>query len=211
MRLAGLAATVAALAVASAVSAAGAEAGAAEGLTDAVIPEHIVDVGTELVRARAGVEFTDTHVRYDPSASRRRLAPDRDLTRYLLEYRILIPEQGVDELVISVTLDVQDGLITETRVGGVPECLQQPLDCEITVPRTEAVAIATRDSLGGSPEYWNVALLWKHQHGFVWYVEWARPLGLDSQLVDHRTIDADTGEVVRRSGPGLQIRFISRG
>ncbi len=197
------------LAAVAVVSAAEAESGAAEeSPTDAYFPGPIGEAATDIIRTRAGTEFTASHVRFDPSTSKVKALSHGDGLRYSLRYRIVIAEHDLDYAMISVRLDVQDGAVTETHLYGVPECIRQPLDCEVTVPRAEAVAIAAREGLGGSPERWDVFPRWREEHGFVWYVEWARPEDSYSQHVDYLAIDADTGDVLRRM---QHIRFINPG
>ena len=166
----------------------------ADSAAEAAIPAHVVERGYALLRSSAGEEFVSKHVEFDPTTSQLLGGPGRSETIYRLWFRVVVPELEVDDSAITFRLDEEGNLLSPEH--DLPDCLAHPGECVLAVSPAEAGSLAKASGLAGSPEGWEVDLLWRFQYGFVWQVVHERSTGVGSYHVEYKVVDAGTGKIV---------------
>ena len=166
----------------------------ADSAAEAGVPTHVVECGYALLRSSAGDEFVSQYVKFDPTTSQLLGGPGRAETTYRLWFRLVVPELGVDDSAITFRLDEEGSLLSPEH--DLPDCLAHPEECELAVSPEDAASLAKASGLTGSPEGWEVDLLWRFQYGFVWQVVYERPSGVGAYYVEYKVVDAGTGKIV---------------
>ena len=187
----GMCVLLALLAVAPVVSEA-----AAPGPPDSLaVPERILESGMALFESRAGTTFVSRFAVFDSTASAMSRARMSGVVRYWLVFRIVVPELGIDEPAVAFTLDSAGNVPSPRDSLDIPDCLAHPEECDLSIGRAEAISLADRDGMPGSPDEWDVRLRWQFEHGFVWEI--TRGVGsLGSSNVTLKQINAGSGRVV---------------
>ena len=171
----------------------------ADSLARVDVPEHIRESGLAVFQSRAGDEFVSRFAVFDTAASMLAEHSESGDVRYRLSFRIVVPELGVDTPAVTFTVDGQGNLVSPGELTSVPDCLAHPEGCELSVSRAEAISVAKREGVPGSPDDWEMEFRWDFEYGFVWQILDERPThegSTGSVHVAHMTIDAGSGEVI---------------
>jgi hypothetical protein len=171
------------------------EAASPEPQDSSAVPRHILESGIDLFESRAGTTFVSRFAVFDSTASGVSRAGKPGVVRYRLVFRVLVPELGIDEPAVVFTLDSAGNVPSPRDSLDIPDCLAHPEECALLVGRAEAISIADRHGMPGSPDDWDARLVWRFEHGFVWLIMWP-PMRLGTAHVTIKEIDGGSGEVV---------------
>ena len=132
---------------------------------EAQIPLSVLNKADQFIISKTGDDFFKKYITADFSQSKH-IAPN-----YLMVYKFYMPEKPfVDEL-IRFTVDSTGKVLTQYEVVGIPDCNNNPMDCDFVVDEKIAKQIATENSLPKGIKDWKVDFTWEAKYNkYVWKI-----------------------------------------
>lgn len=132
---------------------------------EAQIPLSVLNKADQFIISKTGDDFFKKYITADFSQSKH-IAPN-----YLMIYKFYMPEKPfVDEL-IRFTVDSTGKVLTQYEVVGIPDCNNNPMDCDFVVDEKIAKQIATKNSLPKGIKDWKVDFTWEAKYNkYVWKI-----------------------------------------
>ena len=132
---------------------------------EAQIPLSVLNKADQFIISKTGDDFFKKYITADFSQSKH-IAPN-----YLMVYKFYMPEKPfVDEL-IRFTVDSTGKVLTQYEVVGIPDCNNNPMDCDFVVDEKIAKQIATENSLPKGIKDWKVDFIWEAKYNkYVWKI-----------------------------------------
>jgi hypothetical protein len=164
-----------------------------------------------VVRNRVGDEFFERNFRFEQMIFEPRSAHlDRDSYeaegphyRVIWAWRVDSPVLVAAMVVVAVDLEGKD--VTMGSRYGIPDCVENPGDCEFPIDRESAKDIARDAGLEPGLKPWIVAFLWSREYDtYVWSVSNRMVGTADRERGETVLVDANDGRVLgprKRWGP----------
>ncbi len=129
------------------------------------IPLGVLKKADQFIVYKTGDEFFKKYITADFFQSKH-IAPN-----YLMVYRLYMPEKPfVDEL-IRFTLDSTGKVLTQYEVVGIPNCNNDPINCDFVVDEKIAKQIATENGLVKGITDWKIDFIWNNSYNkYVWEI-----------------------------------------
>jgi len=129
------------------------------------IPAYIVEAADKFIISRVGQDFYDNYIY--PDYVRTKAVPPYYHMYYILR---MVETDFINEQVYF-TLDEKGNIVEEFDVVGVPDCMEEPADCEFNIRKEQALEIAKREKLVEGIKPWDIAFMWSSDLGkYVWHI-----------------------------------------
>lgn len=183
-----------------------------EELSSSSIPDAIVEQANQYIVSRVGSDFFESYVSMNEESSQYYPADDYCVEfpgecsaflqepHYLMVYSLKIPEKPFVDGLIEINLDENGELISEVEPSGVPNCIEEPTECEFPIDEARALEIAKEAGLEEGIKEWGVGSV--HWYGgdldtYVWGISNTLREDDDGSAGGQAVIiDANTGEVM---------------
>ncbi|HPO56356.1 MAG TPA: hypothetical protein PKY46_10145 [Ignavibacteriaceae bacterium] len=129
------------------------------------ISPKMAENAREFIEAYTGQEFYEKFIVLD------KIKTEYNNKNYKLVYVIMIPEKTFFRGEISFYMDSSGTVNTNLPVSGIPNCLDNPGDCDFAIDETMAREIAKANSFEKGIKDWMVSVVWNDQYQkYVWYI-----------------------------------------
>ena len=169
-----------------------------------IVPANIIRAANEFIISLVGEERFYAYFEIDTVASECRNGFPllegyeenyKNRPHCVLRYDFTIPELSlVVEDGIYLNLDLSGRIVGEP--WGIPNCVQEPHECEFTVNDTVARRIATKHGFAKGLDDWSTHFRWRPPDGYVWHVTNVLEEDSCGGRGDALIIDANSGEVL---------------
>lgn len=120
---------------------------------------------------------------------------------YFMVYRLYIPEKPFVDVPIRFTVDSLGNVLRDREIVGIPDCNQNPINCDFIIDKTQAKQIASENKLTEGIKPWDVGFIWDANYNkHVWHVlsTLSESEGGEGRRANGKevVIDPNTGEVL---------------
>jgi hypothetical protein len=198
----------------------------AAGPTDS-IPAAVVQKAIEFIASRVGHQFCQENVRFDAAGSQAhpylpswpvdfaKVHPEiASGPCYRMVFRFSVGESPWVDGRIEFFVDGSARVLPDLRVEGLPDCVNQPLECVFPIDRAEAFRLASEAGLEEGLRPWEATFHWmgKTVHDsisgtYVWDIANTRQASPRGERGDRILIDANSGEVLPHGRMGWETIF----
>ncbi len=129
------------------------------------VPLEILQKANSYISAQTGREFFEKYI-----------APDFVKTKkvgstYQMAYRFYMPEKPFVDETISFFVDSTGSVMNNRDITGIPQCLNNPQDCEFKIDKVRAENIAKDTGLEPGIKDWKIGFIWSDKlKQYVWHV-----------------------------------------
>ncbi|MBS4033623.1 MAG: hypothetical protein KGZ85_04085 [Ignavibacterium sp.] len=129
------------------------------------IPPEIFEKGNKFIISLTGEEFFSMYINPELTKS------FQIQNGYFLTYKFSMPEKPFVYGSIRFTVDSLGGVLRDTEISGIPNCIQLPEECEFIIDEELAVKIAKDNNLDEGIKEWNKNFIWSSIYNkYVWQI-----------------------------------------
>lgn len=174
------------------------------------IPTALLRTADSILVSRVGIDFFRNYLALDSTlCSFQHVVLDHPHPKGLIDqephwviaYTFRIPEKPFIDQHVSLNIGL-DGTLRPFPMRhtiAIPDCVQEPRECEFPIDEAAAMEIARKEGLEPGLKSWKAGFTWHGDYGFIWGVR--NTLSSEKQGCIESgktvTIDANTGLLVR--------------
>ncbi len=130
------------------------------------IPENVIESADQYVISKTGEEFFNNYIKFDSENSK------NDSPYYLVKYKFQIPEKDFVDEEIYFSLDEEGKILTHRKVYGIPDCAQNPQNCEFKITEDDAVKVASEVGVNEAEGNFKSDFTWSEiLEKYVWKIQ----------------------------------------
>lgn len=131
----------------------------------ASVPLDVLNKSNEFIIGKTGEEFFNKYI--TPDFVRTKYTPPY----YEMAYRFFMPEKDYVVATIKFTVDSAGNVLKDREIIGIPDCKNNPSDCNFNIDKENAIQIARESGLKAGIKDWDVGFIWNPQlQKYVWHV-----------------------------------------
>jgi len=132
---------------------------------EASVPIDVLNKANKFIISKTGEEFFANYI--TPDFSRTTHAPPY----YEMAYHLYMPEKPYVNTVITFTVDSTGNVVNNRDVLGIPNCIENPGNCNWQIDREDAILIAERYGLEKGVKDWRAGFIWNPERQiYVWHI-----------------------------------------
>jgi len=129
------------------------------------IPQNIINKANDFLISKCGREFFDKYVSFDSNQSK------FVSSFYLMKYKFQIPEKSFVNEIIEFSVDTLGNIITDKAIYGIPDCVENPTDCEFNINQSQVNEIALANNFDKGIKDWKYDFTYSTKHKkYVWQI-----------------------------------------
>ncbi|MFH1197272.1 MAG: PepSY domain-containing protein [bacterium] len=161
------------------------------------IPAYIVEAADKFIISTAGQDFFDDFIY--PDYVRTKAAPPY----YHMYYVLRMVEMDYINEQVYFTLDEKGNIVEDFDIAGIPNCVEEPTECQFNITKEQAVDIALREKLAKGIKPWDTAFRWSSDLGkYVWHI-----LSTTRELGSGEAYKASGQEIIVDPYDGKVLKF----
>jgi hypothetical protein len=181
------------------------------------IPDEILQTALCFIASRAGEDFCQRYVVFDPGGSKPNPEGPGDFPgldprlvvkpSFKVVFRIAIPDKPYVQGRIQFIVDGKGKPLAGSRVYGIPDCVDHPEECNFPIDKAMAVRLAQDSGLEQGLRTWEAAFTWRFENPddpilgtYAWEVSNTTSCTRGGMSGSTLVLDANSGEILDRMG-----------
>ena len=131
----------------------------------AEVPLDVLNKANSFITSKTGEEFFNKYI--TPDFARTKHVPPY----YDMVYRLFVPEKPYVNSLIKFSIDSLGRIEKKRDILGIPNCVQNPAQCDWQIDEDAAKLIAEKYGLEKGVKDWQVGFIWNPERQiYVWHV-----------------------------------------
>jgi hypothetical protein len=129
------------------------------------IPLSVLKKADQFIISKTGNDFFKKHITIDFSKSKH-IPPN-----YFMVYKFYMSEKSFVDEVIRFNVDSTGNVLKQFEVVGIPDCNENPANCDFVVDEKIARQVATENGLSKGIKDWKVDFIWEAKYNkYIWKI-----------------------------------------
>jgi len=129
------------------------------------IPLSVLKKADQFIISKTGNDFFKKYITIDFSKSKH-IPPN-----YFMVYKFYMSEKSFVDEVIRFNVDSTGNVLKQFEVVGIPDCNENPANCDFVVDEKIARQVATENGLSKGIKDWKVDFIWEAKYNkYIWKI-----------------------------------------